>query len=99
MQHPPSPVATALNPILLLEVTSDSSEDYDTTEKLQFYRTIPTLRTYVIASHRERRITVHLRDDDGAWSTRTTISAGRIAVESLDAVLVVDEIYRKSSIR
>src|SRR5262249_11398586 len=30
-QHPPSPDATALNPTVLLEVTSDSSEEYDTT--------------------------------------------------------------------
>ncbi|HKE19086.1 MAG TPA: Uma2 family endonuclease, partial [Kofleriaceae bacterium] len=29
-QHPPSPVATALNPSVLLEVTSSSSEEYDT---------------------------------------------------------------------
>src|ERR1044071_9980216 len=29
-QHAPSPVATALNPLVLLEVTSDSSEEYDT---------------------------------------------------------------------
>lgn len=98
VQHPPSPAATALNPMLLLEVTSDSSEDYDTTEKLQFYRTIPTLRTYVIASHRERRITVHARGDDGAWSTRTAISGGRVAIESLATELIVDEIYAKSSI-
>jgi hypothetical protein len=29
-QHVPSPRATALNPTVLLEVTSDSSEEYDT---------------------------------------------------------------------
>lgn len=35
VQHPPSPVATALNPTILLEVTSDSSEEYDTGDKLR----------------------------------------------------------------
>ena len=98
LQHPPSPVSTALNPMLLLEVTSDSSEDYDTTEKLDFYRTIPTLRTYVLVSHRERRISVHARDEKG-WTTQTAISGGRIRIASLDTDLVVDEIYQKSSIR
>ncbi|MEA2325466.1 MAG: hypothetical protein QOE68_425 [Thermoanaerobaculia bacterium] len=29
-QHEPSPTATALNPSILVEMTSDSSEDYDT---------------------------------------------------------------------
>lgn len=97
-QHAPSPRATALNPSVLVEVTSDSSEEYDTGEKLEMYRTIPSLRDYVVVSHRERRITVHHRDDDGTWSTRVAIAAGRTTVESLDAELVVDAIYRASSI-
>jgi len=98
-QHPPSPEATALNPILLLEVTSDSSEEYDTQEKLEHYRTIPSLRDYVIVSHRERRITVHSRSARGEWVTRVAIAGGQVAIEGLSAELSVDEIYRKSSIR
>jgi Uma2 family endonuclease len=87
-----------LNPLVLLEVTSDSSEEYDTGGKLEMYRTIPSLRDYVIVSHRERRITVHRRDDRGEWSTRVAIRAGWVLVESVGARLVVDEIYRRSSI-
>lgn len=56
MQHAPSPEATALNPMILLEVTSKSSEEYDTGEKLGYYKTIPSLREVIIVSHRERRI-------------------------------------------
>jgi Uma2 family endonuclease len=98
-QHPPSPEATALNPSVLVEVTSDSSEEYDHGTKLDAYRTIPTLRAYVIVSHRERRITVHGRADAAeAWSTRVAISGGRVAVEDLGAELVVDEIYRRSAV-
>ena len=96
-QHAPSPTATALNPTVLLEVTSDSSEEYDTQEKASFYRTIPVLRDYVIVSHRERRITVHSREGE-TWKTRVAIASGRVRVESLDADLVVDDIYRKSAI-
>jgi Uma2 family endonuclease len=97
-QHGPSPTATALNPTVLLEVTSDSSEEYDTHEKAEFYRTVPTLRDYVVVSHRERRITVHSRSADG-WSTRVAVASGRVRVESLDAELSVDDIYRKSAVR
>ena len=35
-QHEPSPDATALNPTILVEVTSDSSEEYDTGSKLEY---------------------------------------------------------------
>jgi Uma2 family endonuclease len=97
-QHAPSPNATALNPLILLEVTSDSSEEYDTGAKLELYRTIPTLREVLLVSHRERRVTVHRRDASGAWVTRVAIGGGRLAVEALDAELLVDAIYRSSSI-
>jgi len=97
-QHAPSPVATALNPLVLLEVTSDSSEEYDTGAKLEAYQTIATLREVILVSHRERRITIHRRDATGAWTMRVAIAGGRIAVESLGAELIVDAIYRHSSV-
>jgi Uma2 family endonuclease len=98
VQHGPSPDATALNPAVLLEVTSDSSEEYDTGEKLDACRTIPTLREYIVVSHRERRITVHRREGDG-WKMRSAIAGGHVRVETLASELVVDEIFRNSSIR
>lgn len=101
-QHRPSPSATALNPSILLEVTSDSSEEYDTGTKLEHYRTIASLREVVIVSHRERRITVHRRagesEGKAEWITRVAIAGGRVAVESLACELTVDEIYRASAI-
>jgi Uma2 family endonuclease len=99
VQHPPSPNATALNPTVLLEVTSDSSEEYDTRDKVEYYRTVPSLCDYVVVSHRERRITVHSRSAEGEWTTRVAIAGGRVAVESVKTDLSVDDIYNKSSIR
>jgi Uma2 family endonuclease len=97
-QHPTSPKDTATNPIVLIEVTSDSSEEWDTGLKLEAYRTIPTLRDYVIVSHRERRITVHHRDEAGAWTMRSGSAGGRVSVDTLATELVVDIIYRGSAI-
>ena len=97
-QHPESPKATALNPILLLEVTSDSSEEYDTTTKLVAYQSIPTLQDYVIVSHRERRITVYQRAADGSWKSQVALASGRVRIQSLDAELLVKDVYRLSSI-
>jgi Uma2 family endonuclease len=97
-QHAPSPNATALNPLVLLEITSDSSEEYDTGAKLEAYQTIPTLREVIIVSHRERRITIHRREEAGSWAMRVAIAGERVAVESLGAELIVDTLYRNSSI-
>ena len=77
LQHAPSTNATAVNPVILLEVTSDSSEDYDTGGKLEAYKTIPTLREYIIVSHRERRIVVHRIGEGGAWTMRVAIAGGQ----------------------
>lgn len=98
-QHSASPKATALNPLILVEVTSDSSEEYDTGLKFEHYRSIPTLRDYVVVSHRERRITVHFRDDDEQWHTTVAVAGGEVSVSSIAARLRVDEIYRGSSIQ
>jgi Uma2 family endonuclease len=103
-QHEPSPKATALNPTVLLEVTSDSSEEYDTGEKLQFYRTIPSLKEYIVVSHRERRIAVHRRHTDpttqtDVWVTRVAITGGQVEIPSVGIQLICDRIYRNSEIR
>jgi Uma2 family endonuclease len=97
-QHGPSPRTTALNPLVLVEVTSDSSEEYDTTTKLEGYRTISSLSDYIVVSHRERRISVHSRTPGGGWSTRVAITGGTVLVASLGTELVVDDIYRRSEI-
>jgi Uma2 family endonuclease len=97
-QHAPSPDATALNPTILVEVTSDSSEEYDTGTKFECYQTIPTLREYIVVSHRERRITVHERGTDGGWTMREAAEGGRVIAASLGAELAVDEIYRNSKV-
>ena len=97
LQHAASPKTTALNPTILVEVTSDSSEDYDCGLKLDAYRTIPSLRDYIVVSHRERRINVH-HHEEHAWTTRVAIAGGSVRVESLGADLQVDVIYAVSSI-
>ena len=97
-EHEPGPKTTALNPTVLVEVTSDSSEEYDTGTKLEFYRTIPSLRDYVIVSHRARQLTVHSRGADGTWMTETAKAGERVRITSLEAELAVDDVYRQSTV-
>jgi Uma2 family endonuclease len=97
-QHEPSPISTALNPLVLVEVTSDSSEAYDTGLELEAYRRIPTLREYIVVSHRERRITVHHREPSGEWISTVAIRGETIQVPSLGAELPIDQIYRASKV-
>lgn len=85
---------TVVNPTVLVEVTSKSTEEYDRGDKFELhYSRIPTLREYVLVSHRERSLEVRRRGAEGQWST-TVVSAGQsVQLESLGAVLDVDALY------
>ena len=51
-----------VNPIVLVEVTSTSSEEYDRGEKFRHYQQLPTVREVLFVSHREPRLTLHRRE-------------------------------------
>lgn len=83
-----------INPILLVEVLSDSTEAYDRGEKFAHYRRIPSLREYVLLSQRERRIEVHRLNASGHWELHEAVGGESIELTSLGCRLTVDEIYR-----
>jgi Uma2 family endonuclease len=56
-----------LNPTLIVEITIDSSEDYDRGTKFLHYQAIDSLAEYLVVSHRERRIDHHRRLESGQW--------------------------------
>ena len=88
--EPPS----LLNPTALVEVTSDSTEDFDRGTKILHYQTVTELREYVIVSHRERRIDHFRREGDGQWHL-TTITSDQASVElpALGGPLALADVY------
>jgi Uma2 family endonuclease len=81
-----------VNPTLLVEVTSNSTEDYDRGAKLDHYQQIPSLVAVLLISHRNRRITVVERSAAG-WKQREVGAGESAIVESLALALSVDELY------
>lgn len=61
---------TIVNPTVLVEVLSDSTEGYDRGKKFEHYRQIPTLRDYLLVSQKEPRIEAFARGEDGLWRLR-----------------------------
>ena len=59
-----------VNPTLLAEVLSNSTEGYDRGKKFEHYRQIPTLREYLLVSQKEPRLELFLRAADGEWRWR-----------------------------
>ena len=86
------PIAVT-NPLLLVEVTSDSTEKYDRGNKLEHYQSIPSLEEVIFISHRESRITVHRRDGE-RWTVDEVVAGQSARLESIDGKLDVDAVYR-----
>ncbi len=85
-----------LNPNLIVEVLSHSTEAYDRGGKFALYRRIPSLREYLLVSQDRVRVEHYRRDADGHWTlTDYTGLDDQIPLESLDCVLALTEIYDK----
>jgi uncharacterized RDD family membrane protein YckC len=59
---------TAINPRVLVEVLSPSTEDYDRGEKLGHYKTIPSVAEVMLVAHDRREVEIVRREADGSWS-------------------------------
>jgi len=61
---------TALNPLLIVEILSKSTEASDRGAKFSYYRSLETLKEYALVVQTEPRIELDTRDSDGVWTFR-----------------------------
>jgi Uma2 family endonuclease len=90
---------TLLNPIVVFEILSPSNEAWDRGGKFREYRSIPSLREYVLVSQDKPLVEIFSRRENDFWLLRDV--AGReaqIALESVPEVtLSLAEIYERIS--
>lgn len=84
---------TLLNPRVIVEVLSPSTEAYDRGEKFAHYQTIPSVMHYVLAAQDKRRIEVFTREEDGSWNLRTYGPGDRVELSALECAIDVDQVY------
>ncbi len=92
-QSYPGTTDVLTNPSLLVEVLSEGTELFDRGEKFEGYRTIPSLRHYVMVSSRHVLVEHFVRTDDG-WLLRAYGPGDELRTQGPDVVLAVDELYR-----
>ncbi|MBV9209754.1 MAG: Uma2 family endonuclease, partial [Acidobacteria bacterium] len=85
-----------VNPTIIFEVLSPSTEAYDRGEKFQRYRThLASLKDYVLVTQSKPFIEHFSRQHDGAWLyTATSGLAESLALASIDCRLPLEEVYR-----
>jgi Uma2 family endonuclease len=84
---------TITNPVVVVEVLSSSTAEYDRGEKLTHYKRIPALREIVLVAHDERLIEVWRRKAGTAW-IRSELRSGSICLASIGCPLDVADVYR-----
>jgi len=87
---------TLLNPALIVEVLSPSTEAYDRGFKSAQYRTVESLEEYALVSQAEPRVEVFRRQSGGHWLLSEAVGLDAVChFDSLDCAVPLAEIYAK----
>ncbi len=84
---------TLLNPRVIVEVLSPSTEEYDRGEKFTHYQTLPSLAHYVLAAQDKPCIEVFTRMADGSWTSRAHGPGDRVELPAIECAIDVDLVY------
>jgi Uma2 family endonuclease len=87
---------TLLNPIVLVEVLSPSTRNYDRGEKFEFYRGMNSLREYVTVSQDQPHVELWSRKDENSWLLTEFMDLNQsVQLTSIGCVLKLSEVYLK----
>ena len=84
-----------LNPVVIIEILSKSSEAFDRGDKFTLYRAIPSLREYILVSQYRSKVERFIRGENGIWQILNpcTDIALSVKIESIDLELPLSDIY------
>jgi Uma2 family endonuclease len=83
-----------INPIVIVEILSKSSEAYDRGEKFQYYRQIATLQEYLLISQAKPSIEGYARQKNGKWELGEAVGLeATFELASIDCTLPLTEVY------
>ncbi len=85
---------TIINPSVLFEILSLSTEEYDRTIKFEFYKNIPSLKQYVLIDSQKMLIEVFTKQADHSWlSVKKTNPEDEWALDSINYISKVKQVY------
>jgi Uma2 family endonuclease len=84
---------TLLNPTILIEVLSPSTQDYDRGGKFEDYATIPSVKEYVLVAQDRIFVEHRTRQEDGAWLLRHLRQEDVLRLASIGVEIPLAEIY------
>jgi Uma2 family endonuclease len=95
LQLDPETPNSVTNPVVLVEVLSESTEGYDRGEKSAFYRSIASLRALVLISQNRPLVECYTRQASGGWLlTEVRSLSDSLVLEPIGIAIPLAEIYR-----
>jgi Uma2 family endonuclease len=89
---------TITNPAVIIEVLSQKTMNYDRGEKFRLYRSIPSLKEYILISSLEISVERFSKQETSFWNFRETTSADdRFEIETIGFSCPVKDLYRNVS--
>ena len=90
---------TLLNPTVLIEVLSPSSEAYDRGGKFEHYRKLSSVTEYVLISQEKPHVEHYVRQPDNQWLlSEASGLPDTIQLPSINCILALSEVYEKVEI-
>lgn len=87
---------TVMNPVLIVEVLSKSTQDYDRGQKFEHYRTLSSLIDYLTVAQDDPHVVHYTRQSANSWLLVDFADLGQsIALGSISCVLPLAEVYDK----
>ena len=91
---------TLLNPTLIVEVLSDSTEAYDRGRKFEHYRKLGSLVEYVLIAQSRPHVDSYRRQPDQQWLlTECDGLDGQLRLQAIDCELALAEVYDKMELQ
>ena len=85
---------TIVNPLMITEILSDSTEKYDRGDKFRMYRTIPSFREYLLISQTAMQVEKFTKNDANQWVlSEYAGNEAKIIFDSFEFEISLDELY------
>jgi len=94
LQYPGDQSDVILNPLLIVEVLSPSTEGYERGKNFELHRTIESFREYLTVHQDGQHVEHYSRQDDGSWLLRENTGAGgSTAIARLGVRIGLEDLY------
>jgi Uma2 family endonuclease len=83
-----------LNPTVIMEILSDSSEAYDRGKKFEMYWQLPSLREYLLVNQPKPLVEQHIRQESGEWLLRAVAGLeSKVTLPSVGITINMADVY------